>query len=157
MVGAVVLTTLLAPAAQAAGTGQQSTTCAFAATLKFKPGLVHGFNRLAFIKLTPHLTGCTGGTVASADGYGGSLGDLRCNSGRVFQRASAKAMLYWNTGATSGLNFWFEFSRSKLHGVVTDGLFKGEHFKTKFSLTPTRGDCAASPLLRAKIAGTLGF
>jgi hypothetical protein len=77
--------------------------------------------------------------------------------GQVFQKATAKAMLTWDTGDTSGLNFWFEFSRSKLHGVVTGGLYKGKHFKAKFVFTPLRGDCAASPLLRGVVTGTIGF
>ena len=158
-VGAIVLTTLLvAPAAQGASTGIGSTSCSMSIFMKFKPALVHGLNPRAFIKLSPRLGSCTGGAVSYASGYGGAIGDLRCDSGQVFRKATAKAMLFWDTGDTSGLNFWIEFSRSRLHGVVTDGLFKGEHFETTFSWTALRGDCADSPLIRgAATNGTLEF
>ena len=126
--------------------------------MKFKPGLVQGMNENAFIKFGVNSTGCSGGTVSSASGYGGSVGDLRCGSGRVSGRAAAKAQLYWDTGDTSALNFFFEFRRSSLQGEVVDGLFKGEQVKAKnFSITPTDGDCAESPLLRAKVTGSLGL
>src|SRR5206468_3740418 len=61
LVGAIVLTRMLVgPGAEASDASRHSTSCAFVATLKFKPGLVHGVNRLAFIKFKVHLTGCTG-------------------------------------------------------------------------------------------------
>lgn len=155
-VGAIILTTILvAPSAQATVRGGQSTSCAIVAILRFKPGLVHGFNRLAFIKLRVNVRACSGETVESAHGFGGSLGDLRCHSGQVSGRASAKAQLSWNTGDTSGLNFTFNFHRSRLHGRVVDSLFKGEHVAAGFSLTPVQGDCGESPLLVAKMTGTL--
>jgi hypothetical protein len=156
LVGAIVLTAMLGPPSALASTGEQSTSCAFVATMKFKPGLVHGYNRLAFIKLRVHLRGCSGAVVKGAHGYGGSQGNLRCHSGQVSGRASAKAMLFWNTGDTSGLNFTFHFSGSRLNGRVLDGLFKGEQgTSTDLSLTPVQGDCAESPLVLATLTGTL--
>jgi hypothetical protein len=156
-IGAIVLTTMLvAPGAQAASTGRQSTSCAFTFAMRFKPGLVQGLNQDAFFKFRVNLTGCSGGTVGSATGYGGSIGELRCNAGRVSGRAAAKAQLYWDTGDSSALNFFFHFRRSSVEGQVVDGLFKGEDVGARnFSLTPKEGDCAGSPLVRAKVTGTL--
>ena len=126
--------------------------------MKFKPAMVHGANPRTFIKLTPHVSGCTGGTVSSASGYGGSLGDLQCDSGQVSGRASAKAMLFWDTGDSSGLNFFFDFTRSKVvQGIVTGGLYKGQHFRFRFDFTALKGDCENSKLLRAAATGTIGF
>jgi hypothetical protein len=86
-VGAIVLTTMLvAPTAQAAGTASRSTSCSMSIFMKFKPAMVHGINPRTFLKLSPRLGSCTGGTVSSASGYGGSIGDLRCNSGRSSRR-----------------------------------------------------------------------
>jgi hypothetical protein len=157
LMGAIVLTTMVAaPGARAATADPPSTSCALFATLKFKPALVHGVNQRAFIKFRVHLSECTGGTVKGAHGYGGSIGDLRCDSGQVSGRASAKAMLFWNTGDTSGLNFFFHFGQSRLKGRVLDSLFKGEQVSaTGFSLLPTDGDCADTPLVLATLIGTL--
>lgn len=157
LIGAIVLTTMLAaPGARAATADPPSTSCALVATLKFKPALVHGMNPRAFIKLRVHLSECTGGTVKGAHGYGGSIGDLRCHSGPISGRASAKAMLFWNTGDTSGLNFTFHFGGARLNGRVLDSLFKGEQVSaTGFSVTPTNGDCGDSPLVLATLTGTL--
>jgi hypothetical protein len=154
---AIVLTTMLwAPGAQAATTGRQSTSCTFTFAMKFKPGLIQGSNQNAFAKFRVNLTGCSGGTVGSATGYGGTVGDLQCDSGRISGRAAAKAQLYWDTGDSSALNFFFHFRRSSLQGQVVDGLFKGEDVGARnFSLTPKEGDCAGSPLVRAKVTGTL--
>jgi hypothetical protein len=158
-IGAIVLTTVLvAPGAQAASNGRQSTSCTFTFAMKFKPGLVQGSNQNAFAKFRVNLTGCTGGTVASATGYGGTIGDLKCDSGRISGRAAAKAQLFWDTGDSSALNFFFRYRRASLHGQVVDGLYKGEDVGARnFSFTPKLGDCAESPLVRAKVTGTLGL
>lgn len=158
-VGAIVLTmAFVAPGAQAATSSHGSTSCAIEATMKFKPALEPGSNPNAFIKMSVKLRGCTGGTVTRAHGYGGSIGNLRCESGRVSGRAAAKAQLYWDTGESSALNFFFDFHRSSLKGQVVDGPFKGEPAKAKhFTLTPVNGDCATSPLVRASLTGILGL
>jgi hypothetical protein len=156
-VGAVVLTTmLLAPGAEASVNGHHSTSCAFVMRLKFTPGLHQGLNEQAFIRLKVHLRGCSGGKVQEASGWGGSIGDLRCDSGQITGRAAAKAQLDWNTGDTSALNFFFVFQKSRLRGQVVDGLFKGERIQAKdFSFTPVTGDCGKSPLDVAKVTGKL--
>ena len=78
--------------------------------------------------------------------------------GQISGQAAAKAELFWNTGDTSGLNFFFDFDRSSLRGQVVDSLFKGERVRAKdFSLTPMKGDCAGSPLIRARMTGPLGL
>ena len=77
--------------------------------------------------------------------------------GKVTGRAAAKAELFWDTGDTSGLNFFFVFNKSRLRGQVVDSLFKGDHISSRgFSLTPVKGLCEeANPLLMSKLKGTL--
>jgi hypothetical protein len=155
---AVALSTMLmTPGAQAAPTGERSTSCSLVAKLKFRPPMEQGLNENAFINLKVKLRGCSGGTVASAEGFGGSIGDLRCDSGQISGRAAAKAELYWDTGDTSALNFFFVFNKSRLRGQVVDGLFKGERVSARgFSLTPVKGLCEdGNPLVMSKLKGTL--
>ena len=77
--------------------------------------------------------------------------------GKVRGRAAAKAELSWDTGDQSGLNFFFEFNKSRLRGEVVGGLFMGERvFSRGFSLTPVKGLCEdGNPLLMSKLKGTL--
>jgi hypothetical protein len=156
-VAAALSTMVIAPGAQAAPAGGRSTSCSFVAKLKFRPPLMEGLNENAFIKLTPKLRGCSGGVVTSADGFGGSIGDLRCDSGVISGRAAAKAQLFWDTGDDSALNFFFVFNKSRLRGQVVDGLFKDERVSSRgFSLTPVKGLCEdGNPLVMSKLKGTL--
>jgi hypothetical protein len=160
-IAAIVLTAMsVAPGAQAAGAGRASSTkCALSMVLKFDGGgLVQGMYQRAFFTVKMTLVGCTGGTVTSATGKGGSIGDLKCDSGRIRGSAAAKAKLFWDTGDTSSLNFFFHFARARFDGVVVDGLFKGETVKSRnFDLTPVRGDCATSPLEKAKLTGSMSL
>ena len=157
-VGAIALTTMLmVPGAQAAPTGARSTSCSIVAKLKFRPPLQQGLNENAFIKVYAKLRGCSGGTVTAARVIGGSVGDLRCESGVVRGRAAAKAELYWDTGDQSGLNFFFMFGKSRLRGQVVSGLFKDDRVSSRgFSLMPVKGLCEdANPLAMSKLKGTL--
>ena len=148
---------LVAPAARAAP-ADQSISCHLNMQMKFQPAMAHGYNHLVFIKLTVRLRHCTGGTVTSANGHGGAYGDLNCANGVVGGTESAKAQVYWDTGGDSGLNFFFHFDRSRLRGKVTGGRYKGELVLSRhFVVTPLRGDCEETPLVRSKLAGTIGL
>jgi hypothetical protein len=103
------------------------------------------------------LEGCVGGGVTSAYGHGGSLGNLDCESGQLFGDSSAKAMLFWDTGDDSGINFTFRFTESKFGGRVTGERFKGERVRARFTQRPVNGDCAESPLIKVHLAGTIGL
>jgi hypothetical protein len=122
--------------------------------MKFKPALQEGANSNEFIALKFKLEGCSGGGVASARGRGGSAGDLRCHHGRITGSAIAKARIDWNTGDSSALNFLFHFNRSLFRGQVVSGAFLDEHVKSNFTLTAVKGDCTASPMIRAQLHGT---
>ena len=113
-------------------------------------------NENAFIKLVVKIRGCSG-LVRRADGLGGSVGDLRWDSGEIRGRAAAKAELDWDSGERSGLNFFFMFGRSRLHGQVVSGLFKDERISSRdFSLGPVRGLCEeGNPLMMSKLKGAL--
>ena len=158
-IGAMVMATaLVAPAgaAQASPAKRPSTSCSFSFQVTFDPGLQAGNNPGAFFTWDVKLDGCTGGKVASATGYGGSFGDLRCDAGTLHGRSSAKMQLYWDTGKDSGINFRFDFTRSRFGGKVLGDYLKGEKVRAKhFTFTPTGGDCAKSPLVTAEITGTV--
>ncbi len=156
-VGAIVLTTMLmTPGAQAAPMGGQSTSCKVVAKLKFRPPLKEGLNQFAFIKLFLKVRDCSGGVVTSADGLGGSEGDIRCHDGVVRGHAAAKGRLDWDTGDQSGLNWFFEFNKSRLRGKVVAGLFENDRVFGRFTLTPVRGLCEdGNPLEMSKLKGTL--
>jgi hypothetical protein len=153
---ALLSTMVITPGAQAAPTGGQSTSCSVVAKLKYRPPLKAGVNDFAFIKLFLKVRGCSGGLVTSADGFGGSSGTIRCKSGVVRGRVASKARLDWDTGDESGLNWFFEFNKSRLRGGVVGGLFDGERLFARFSLAPVRGLCEeGNPLLMSKLKGTL--
>jgi len=154
ILGAVMLALVIgAPAAQAR-TDHQSTSCALSSLVKFRPGLVQDHARRVFIRFDFKLTRCEGGGVASATGFGGGVGTLRCTSGRGI----AKAEVDWDTGAKSFLNFTVNLRKESLYGQVVDGLFKGDRMSaTAISVRPIRGDCVTSPLTKAKVTGTLGL
>ncbi len=151
---------LVAPAAQALQTApaDQSISCHLNMRMKFEPAAVHGYNHLIFIALTARLRDCTGGTVSYANGHGGAYGDLICANGVITGKMSAKTQVYWDTGDSSGLNYFFHFDRSSLRGQVTFGPYKGELVLSKnFTVTPLKGDCEETPLVRSKLTGTIGL
>jgi len=156
-VAAALLSTLaITPGAQAAPMGGGSTSCSFVAKLHFKPALQPGFNRLAFIKVYGKVRGCSGGVVTTGHMVGGSEGDLLCRSGVVTGHAAAKARIDWDTGAQSGLNWIFSFSRSRLHGKVVSGLFLNERMFSRFSVTAVQGLCEdGNPLAVSALKGNL--
>ena len=159
LIGAVALATLLfAPAAQAASAKRPSTSCSFTFKATFDPPLQQGMNRGAFFTWDASLDGCTGGKVASGTGYGGSLGDLQCDGGTLRGRSSAKMQVYWDNGKDSGINFRFDFTRSRFGGKVLGDYLQGERVRAKnVTFTPVQGDCASSPLATAEITGTVGL
>lgn len=157
IVAATLLSTMLmTSSAQAAPVGGVSTSCSFAAKLKFRPPLEPGLNENAFLNIYGNVRGCSGGKVITGHMVGGSIGELRCDSGVVRGRAAAKARLDWDTGDQSGLNWFFSFSKSRLRGEVVSGLFEGERMFSRFSLTAVRGLCEeGNPLEMSKLRGTL--
>jgi hypothetical protein len=153
---ALLSTMLVTQGARAATMGGVSTSCSFAAKLKFRPPLQEGLNQFAFIKIYGQVRGCSGGQVISGHLVGGSEGDIRCRSGVVRGRAIAKARIDWDTGDQSGLNWIFGFTTSRLHGEVVAGLFKGDRMFSRFSVTAARGLCQeGSPLEMSKLKGAL--
>ncbi len=150
---------LVAPSAQAATPTWPSTVCSFVMKAKFHDGgLVHGLNRRAFFTWHVTFDGCTGGVVNSAVGYGGSEGDLFCANGALQGLSSAKMQVYWDTGNDSGINFQFDFDRSRFGGRVTGERFKGERVRARHIVfTPTKGDCESAPLVHAKITGSVSL
>jgi hypothetical protein len=154
---AALLSTMVAtPGAQASPAGRVSTSCSFAAKLKFRPSLKEGVNHFAFIKIYGNVRGCSGGQVTSGRMVGGSEGDIRCRDGVVRGPAIAKARIDWDTGAQSGLNWIFGFSKSRLHGQVVAGLFQGDRMFSRFSLASVRGLCrSGDPLEMSKLKGAL--
>jgi hypothetical protein len=159
-VGALVLASVLVSAgAQAAPTdGQFSARCSFKGILTFKPPLNQGENDFAFIKLAFKERRCVGANVTSGKGPGGAEGTIQCESGQVTGHVAAKLVINWDTGDRTDLNFFFEFGENTIRGVVVYGLFKGDDVKSRrFSMTPLKGDCAETPLVRSLIAGTISF
>lgn len=150
-------TMLTAPGAHATPMRGFSTSCSLAAKLKFRPSLKEGMNRFAFIKIYGNLRGCSGDQVITGRMIGGSEGDILCRSGVVKGHAAAKARIDWDTGQQSGLNWFFQFNKSKIRGKVVSGLFMNDRmFSRDFTLTPVKGLCeGGNPLLMSKLKGTL--
>ena len=159
-IGAMALSTVLvAPSALAATASEPSTVCSFVMKAKFHGGgLVNGENRFAFFTFDVTMDGCTGSAVSSATGAGGSAGDLFCSNGALQGLSSAKMQVFWDTGDQSGINFHFDFTRSRYGGKVLADLFKGERVRAKnFTFTAKEGDCESSPLIRARITGSVSL
>ena len=154
---ALLSTMLIAPGAQAAPVGGVSTSCSFAAKLKFRPPLQAGVNQNAFINIYGNLRGCSGGLVAGGRLVGGSTGDILCRAGAVKGHAIAKARIDWDTGDQSRLNWIFSFGKSRLRGKVVSGLFLNDRmFARAFTLTAVQGLCEpGNPLERSKLRGTM--
>ncbi len=163
VVGALTLVSVLVgTGAQAAPSARQfSTKCSFAGILTYKPALNQGENDFAFIKLRFTLRNCTGGTVTSGEGAGGSEDTLYCENGQVTSdQVSSKLVINWDTGDRTDLNFFFSFGpdTNDIRGVVVYGLYKGEDVKSRhFSMRAKKGNCADTPLVRSVIRGTIGI
>jgi hypothetical protein len=154
-----IATVLVAPSAQAATARAPSTVCSFVMNAKFHDGgLVNGENSHAFFTFDVTLSGCAGSKVTSATGTGGSAGDLFCSDGALQGLSSAKMQVFWDTGGNSGINFHFDFTRSRYGGKILAGHFRGQRVRARdFPFTATKGDCDSSPLVRAQISGNVSL